>query len=77
VFLTYQREFDPITPEMDEGRKIHHAIFGQYLKQRLDALGVECTWTYKDDGRGSARQDYWKMIAAFFLKHFDATGRKT
>jgi hypothetical protein len=42
VYFVYPRPNTPTTPETDAGTGIHHPTFGYLLKERLDALGVEC-----------------------------------
>jgi acetyl esterase len=42
VYLTYSQENLPSTPETPEGPGIHHPTFGFLLKEKMDALGIEC-----------------------------------
>jgi hypothetical protein len=42
VYLTYTQENVPTTPETDQGTGIHHPTFGYLLKEKMDALGIEC-----------------------------------
>ena len=42
AYLTYAQQNTPTTPEADENTGIHHPIFGFLLKERMDALGIEC-----------------------------------
>jgi acetyl esterase/lipase len=42
VYMTYQQENAPLAPDATAGRGIHHPTFGMLLKERMDALGVEC-----------------------------------
>ena len=38
----YPQPNTPTTPETDANTGIHHPTFGYLLKERLDALGIEC-----------------------------------
>jgi hypothetical protein len=42
VYLVYPQPNTPTTPETEADTGIHHPTFGYLLKERLDALGVEC-----------------------------------
>ena len=42
VYLVYPQQNTPTTPETDANTGIHHPTFGYLLKERLDALGIEC-----------------------------------
>jgi len=41
-----------------------NAQFGTYLKERMDALGIECVVRHRDDG---AKAD--QEMVGFFVKH--------
>ena len=49
VFLWYVTPDLPMTPELSAGEGIHHPKFGRLLKERMDALGVECVVRYRED----------------------------
>lgn len=42
AYLTYTQENVPTTPETNENTGIHHPTFGHVLKQKMDAVGIEC-----------------------------------
>ena len=42
AYLTYTQENIPTTPETDQPTGIHHPTFGYLLKEKMDALGIEC-----------------------------------
>jgi NUDIX domain len=42
AYLTYSQENVPTTAETPEGAGIHHPTFGYLLKEKMDALGLEC-----------------------------------
>lgn len=46
VLLSFPR-IDPL-PAMSPGSAIHHAVFGQKLKERADSIGLECTLRIED-----------------------------
>jgi acetyl esterase len=50
VFLCYNSEMLPVDSELSDTDKIHHPVFGKYLKDRLDALGVECECYHFEGG---------------------------
>jgi len=75
VFLYYSVPNKPITADTPVGDRVHHPIFGFYLKERMDKLGVECVLHLSEDYPASnsgnpvgvrMNQD----LVAFFLKHF-------
>lgn len=59
-----------LPPSPKDGQGIHHINFGLRLKEKMDALGIECTVRHRDEG---AEPD--KETAAFFVKHL--TGKAT
>lgn len=64
VQLVYASKLD--TPITTQAIGIHHAKFGQALKERMDKLGVECELHTGID-RGPALSD---LTLAFVRKHF-------
>jgi hypothetical protein len=42
AYLTYSQENVPTTAETPEGTGIHHPTFGYLLKEKMNALGLEC-----------------------------------
>lgn len=60
----YYSESRTIPPNAKPGQGIHHINFGYRLKEKMDALGIECAVRHRDEG---AEQD--PEIAAFFLRH--------
>lgn len=60
-----------IPPNAKPGVGIHHINFGLRLKEKMDALGIECIVRHRDEG---ARAD--EEIAAFFARHLGGTRRK-
>lgn len=56
----------PLPKDASQGLVIHHAHFGEVLKQKLDALGVPCEF-YDEPGPATDA-----AIAAFLAKHLKA-----
>ena len=68
VFLLYNEADRPIPENAPPGAGIHHPIFGKKLKEKMDALKIECVMKHTDDyrrGGGNPQQD----MANFFVKH--------
>ena len=42
AYLTYTQENLPTTPDTNQGTGIHHPTFGYLLKEKMDALGIDC-----------------------------------
>lgn len=51
VYLVYRQANAPLPPDAEAGPGIHHPQFGVVLKQRLDALGIECVLRCGDEPR--------------------------
>ena len=49
VFLWYTTPNLPMTPDLEAGPGIHHPRFGHILKEKMDALGVECVVRCRED----------------------------
>ena len=53
---------------------IHHPRFGQVLKQKMDALGVECVVRYREDlpdeiSEEEVRTRFQKELVEFLKQH--------
>jgi len=48
VLLSYSRPNDEVTVTSELGLVVHHPKLGLALKQRMDALGIECVVQYKE-----------------------------
>jgi acetyl esterase len=65
VFAYYSEARSPVPADARDGTGIHHPNLGLFLKQRMDALKVECVLRHKDEGGN--------VVAAqmeFLLRHF-------
>jgi acetyl esterase/lipase len=49
VFLFYPSPNLPLTDALTAEQGIHHPKFGEVLKEKLDALGVECVLRFRED----------------------------
>ncbi len=62
IMLLYGQRIDdvPLPKTASTSTSIHHPMFGKVLKDKLDALGVECHLHYK--GKPDPRPDYREFI---------------
>lgn len=51
------------------GQGIHHINLGLKLKERMDALGIECTVRHRDEGANADRE-----MVEFFARHLGRAG---
>jgi acetyl esterase len=51
------------------GQGIHHINLGLRLKEKMDALGIECTVRHRDEGANAERE-----MVEFFARHLGRTG---
>ena len=71
VFLYYSMPNKPVTDETSDGERMHHPLFGFYLKEQMDKVGVECVMRVKDDYPGKDAGALWNQeMVQFFVKHF-------
>lgn len=52
ALLTYSFANEPVTASSSLGLAVHHPLFGVALKERMDALGIECIVQYNDAQTG-------------------------
>lgn len=65
VFAFYMESKAPLKADSRPGVGIHHPNFGYYLKDKMDALGIECIIRVREvDGNAMAER------LAFLRKHF-------
>ncbi|QYR23222.1 alpha/beta hydrolase [Paenibacillus sp. sptzw28] len=70
AFLIYNGDMAQITQDMDWSLVIHHPLFGECLRQKLDSLGIECKTRYKGDSKGLTAAEYRDEMIQFFARHF-------
>jgi hypothetical protein len=71
VFLYYSVPNKPVTDDTPDGERIHHPLFGFYLKERMDKMGVECVLRLREDYPGASPGVPMNHdMVEFFLKHF-------
>ncbi|RUL89546.1 alpha/beta hydrolase [Tautonia sociabilis] len=73
VLLVYNEPKGPLPPDSPPGRGIHHPNFGEYLKAKMDDLGIECTCVHIDDLEGG-RPEADAEIISFFRRQFGIDG---
>lgn len=64
VIAYYTEARGPLPANARPGTGIHHINFGLKLKERMDALGIECTIRHRDEGANADAE-----FVAFFVKH--------
>jgi acetyl esterase/lipase len=64
VIAFYSEPRGPLPPDARPGTGIHHIHFGLKLKERMDALGLECTVRHRDEGANPDAES-----VAFFVRH--------
>ena len=66
ALLTYTLPNEEVTATSDLNLVVHHPKFGLALKERMDALGIECAVEFK--GQPDAKK---VPVVEFFRKHFE------
>jgi acetyl esterase/lipase len=64
VIAFYVEPRGPLPADAKPGTGIHHINFGLKLKERMDALKIECTIRHRDEGANPDAES-----VAFFVKH--------
>lgn len=70
VFAYYFEPRAPLAPGGKAGEGIHHPNLGIFLKEKMDALKIECVLRHKDEGNTLPAQ------IAFLQKHLGLAGGK-
>jgi carboxylesterase type B len=65
VYALYNEPRGPLPADARPGQGIHHINFGTYLKEKMDALGIECVIRHQDENPNIAQE-----TIAFLKKHF-------
>ena len=69
VFAFYNEPKGPLPADAKPGQGIHHINFGLKLKERMDALSIECIIKHGDDytqAGGNSTQDMVKFLRGTF-----------
>ena len=69
VFLFYNEPDAPLPVNAPAGTGIHHPNFGKKLKQKMDALKIECVLKHQEDYRrdgGNLSEDMVKFLQRHF-----------
>ena len=51
IVMYYNEPDAPLPADAKPGQGIHHPKFGHILKEKMDALGIECVYRHQDDGK--------------------------
>jgi acetyl esterase len=73
AFLFYNEPNRPLPADARPGAGIHHPKFGEKLKEKMDALKIECVLKHQDDYRRDAGNSQ-KAMLTFLAKHLLETG---
>ena len=73
TFVWYARA-NVMMPDLPAGHGIHHPKFGEVLKKKMDALGVECVVHFREDlpdgiPEEQVRTRFQKELVEFLKKH--------
>ena len=69
AYLFYSEDKGPLPPNAAPGQGIHHPNFGVVLKEKMDALKIECVLRHRDDLAGKPGANPQIEAAEFFKKH--------
>ncbi len=70
VFMFYREPDVPLPADARPGQGIHHPRFGKILKEKLDALKLECILRHRDDYKSNAIEQAYREMVQFFLREF-------
>lgn len=51
LVMIYNEPDEPLPPDAKPGQGIHHPKFGHILKEKMDALGIECVYRHGSDAK--------------------------
>ncbi len=68
VFAFYNEPKGPLPPDAKPGQGIHHINFGLKLKEKMDALSIECIIKHGEDYKGAGGNSTQDMVK-FLKKH--------
>jgi acetyl esterase len=69
VYLFYSEPKGPLPANAAPGQGIHHPNFGVVLKEKMDALKIECILRHSDDLAGKPGANAQQEAVEFFKKH--------
>src|SRR5690606_28748260 len=81
LYLFYPQANQPLPPNSEGPVHIHHPKFGEVIKAKMDAMGLECVLKYREDypDLDTNKAAPWIDMAAFLntkLKQADS-GKQT
>lgn len=71
AFLFYSEDKGPLPADARPGQGIHHPNFGVVLKEKMDALKIECVLRHRDDHKGKPGGTLEDEMLEFFRRHLD------
>ena len=74
AYLIYNEPDRDLPPDAKPGAGIHHPRFGRFLKEKMDALGIECVVRHADELKGKGGSAMHDEMVAFFRRHFEKAG---
>jgi acetyl esterase len=66
VYAFYNEPKGPLPADAKPGQGIHHINFGTYLKEKMDALKIECVVRHQEE----VAKNLTTEMVEFFKKHF-------
>jgi acetyl esterase/lipase len=67
VFMIYNEPDKPLSQDSVPGTGIHHPKFGQILKEKMDAVGIEAVYRHMGDGKSpNPAQHFHEWARAHF-----------
>ncbi|MCI0682743.1 MAG: alpha/beta hydrolase [Gemmataceae bacterium] len=66
VYAFYSEPKGPLPADAKPGQGIHHINFGTYMKEKMDALKIECIVRHREEVANPTRE-----MVEFFRKHLD------
>jgi acetyl esterase/lipase len=73
VFAYYPQANDPLPPNAPGNLFIHHPKFGEVLKEKMDAVGVECIVRFREDYPNTPGRAPVEEYLQFFLEKLGVT----
>ncbi len=65
----YNEPRGPVPADAQPGTGIHRIIFGNFIKERMDKLGIECVVRHQDELGPNPRDKLVEEMTAFLGKY--------
>jgi acetyl esterase/lipase len=72
MFMVYGEPDQPLAENSPRGAGIHHPKFGHILKEKMDALHIECVYRHQSDGLQPPPQ---QAISDWLIQHLKAPAK--